>query len=295
MRRNAVSGALICVVLAVVPGAADAAQETGSVHVALRLEDLTSHVRQSVPFPVLMLSIEKIGEVIEPVRTSTSRLGTADVQLAPGTYLLKSQRQLPFERKYYQWTRTIDVRAGETTAVELTIDNAVVQQIPPAVAVTPAPRAAPLRGIVSPTVAVEGGFHAATGWGGRAALLLPTSRASHEDGLVGFTGFELSARAGSDGWQIGGGRFFAGAPFWSDIQATLMRTFETPRKGSSRSTYVGGEVGIAAFPVGMLHHQFLMARPTLGLLRRVAGPSGPGATIFTWGIHIDTWLWFRER
>jgi len=30
-------------------------------------------------------------------------------------------------------------------------------------------------------------------------------------------------------------------------------------------------------------------------LRRVSGPAGPGATMFTWSVNINTWFGFRER
>jgi hypothetical protein len=99
--------------------------------------------------------------------------------------------------------------------------------------------------------------------------MVPIGAVSHEDGLTGLAGVLASGRAGPGGWQISGGRFMAGAPFWSDIQGTVLRTSAAPLKGTGHSTYVGGEVGIAPFPVGLLHGHFLMARPTLGVLRRV--------------------------
>jgi len=275
--------------------AAATAQQMGSVHVAMRIADPVTNVRQAVPFPRLALSFEKVGEVAEPVRTTTSDLGTADLMLGPGTYVVKSLRQWPFEGKYYQWTRTIEVRDGEATNLELTADNAVVQAIPPAAPRPPAPATPPAPARVSTFLAVDGGYHAALGWGGAATLMVPIGAVSHEDGLTGLAGVLASGRAGPGGWQISGGRFMAGAPFWSDIQGTVLRTSAAPLKGTGHSTYVGGEVGIAPFPVGLLHGHFLMARPTLGVLRRVSGPAGPGATMFTWSVNINTWFGFRER
>ena len=265
------------------------------MHVAIRIADVETGVRQAVPFPRLALSLEKVGEVAEPVRTTTSDLGTADLMLVPGTYLVKSLRQFPFEGKYYQWTRTIEVHDGEATNVELTLDNAVVQRILPAAPRPPAPATPPAPRHVSPFVAAHGGYHAALGWGGGAAVLFPIGGVEHEDGLTGFVGVLASGRAGPGGWQISGGRFWAGAPFWSDVQGTVMRTSATPSKGTASSTYVGAEVGLAPFPVGLLRGHFLMARPTLGVMHRVSGPAGPGGTMFTWSVNIDSWFSFRER
>jgi len=62
-----------------------------------------------------------------PRLVTTETDGTADVKLKPGNYTIESDRPVAFQGKSYQWTQTVDVRAGRDTVLELTAKNADVE------------------------------------------------------------------------------------------------------------------------------------------------------------------------
>jgi hypothetical protein len=66
--------------------------------------------------------------------------------------------------------------------------------------------------------------------------------------------------------------------FGEDLLITVVRTSPSPRGATPASTYVGGEAGVT----------LLTARFSVGLAHRIAGPSGPKRTVFTWSIGFQT-------
>src|SRR5262245_45168539 len=71
-----------------------------------------------------------------PRLVTTASDGTADVKLRPGNYTIESDQPAAFHGKSYQWTKTIDVRAGRDTTLELTAANAEVDAAPASTAAT---------------------------------------------------------------------------------------------------------------------------------------------------------------
>ena len=79
----------------------------------------------AVPRHALLISDNPASAPPRLVTTETD--GTADVKLKPGNYTVESDRPVAFHGKSYQWTQTIDVRAGRDTVLELTAANAEVE------------------------------------------------------------------------------------------------------------------------------------------------------------------------
>jgi hypothetical protein len=61
--------------------------------------------------PRLALSIEP--QTGTPIQVSSSLEGSAIVELAPGTYRVKSTRGLDFESKHFDWDVRIEVKTGD--------------------------------------------------------------------------------------------------------------------------------------------------------------------------------------
>ena len=61
-----------------------------------------------------------------PRRVVTTADGTADVRLRPGNYTVESDEPFNLAGKSFQWTETLDVRAGRDVVLELTARNAEV-------------------------------------------------------------------------------------------------------------------------------------------------------------------------
>ena len=92
-------------------------------------------------------------------------------------------------------------------------------------------------------------------------------------------GVVVTGRAGTGGFgvAVGGAALALEGPFLTtgfDGLFTLTRTGHTPRGATENSTYVGGEAGLVLMSV----------RLSAGVAHRVAGTSGPKATIFTWSV-----------
>jgi hypothetical protein len=120
---------------------------------------------------------------------------------------------------------------------------------------------------------------------GGVALFVPTAPERCEDGICVARGVQIEGNVGAGGWRVGAGPAF-GPLFGADVLLTAARTSAAPRGASPHSTYIGVEAG------GTL----LFVRPSVGIARRVTGPSGPDRTIVTWGLTVRVPLtWWFER
>ena len=80
-----------------------------------------------VPRHVLLVSDNPASAA--PRRIVTAADGTASVRLAPGNYTVESDQPVVFQGKAYQWTQTLDVRAGADATLVLTAANAEVGEV----------------------------------------------------------------------------------------------------------------------------------------------------------------------
>jgi len=90
-------------------------------------------------------------------------------------------------------------------------------------------------------------------------------------------GIEVEGSAGQGGARasVGLARFLEA--FGLDARAVLTRTWSSPRDASPDSTYGGIEAGVSIAYV----------RVSVGVAHRIAGASGPDATIVTWGAALQ--------
>ena len=112
---------------AVLPGPVSG-QAVGVLHINVTL---TGAARTTVPVAHHALLISDNPATSSPRRVVTKDDGTADVRLPPGNYTVESDEPFAFEGKGYQWTQTLDVRAGRDMVLELTARNAEVGAAPP--------------------------------------------------------------------------------------------------------------------------------------------------------------------
>jgi hypothetical protein len=117
-------------------------------------------------------------------------------------------------------------------------------------------------------------------------LLIPAREPDIDDDLGGMTvkrGIAFEASYGLRGARLAVGSSALGRDcssrtlFGADVLANVTKTWDQPTQRGTTSTYLGAEAGWTALSV----------RLTFGLAHRVAGPSGPGATIFTWSAGIQ--------
>ena len=111
---------------------------------------------------------------------------------------------------------------------------------------------------------------------GGAAILFPFGSAQSDDNLTKQRAVELQAGGGRGGVRVGGGMAWLTGPFGPDVLLQVTRTSDSPRGGRPRTTYLGLEAG----------YTLPLLRFSVGVARRVAGPSGPKGTVFTWEVGI---------
>ncbi len=99
------------------------AQTLSVLHIRIVLVDAD---RKTTPVPGHALLISDNPSTAPPRLVRTAVDGTADVRLRPGNYTIESDRPVAFNGKAYQWTQTVDIRAGRDTVLELTAGNADV-------------------------------------------------------------------------------------------------------------------------------------------------------------------------
>jgi S1-C subfamily serine protease len=98
-------------------------QTAGVLRVTITLPDATQ-----APVPIVRhgLLISDNPPTREPRRVVTGADGTVAINLAPGSYIVESDRPVAFLGQAYQWTTFVDVVAGRDTALALTAKNAEV-------------------------------------------------------------------------------------------------------------------------------------------------------------------------
>jgi S1-C subfamily serine protease len=117
-------------------------QTTGTLRVTVTLPDAA---QTPVPIAGHALLISDNPPTRTPRRVVSAANGTIVVNLAPGKYVVESDRSLVFLGKAYQWTIVADVLAGVETTLALTAQNAEVVVATDAAPDTDAPRADPDR------------------------------------------------------------------------------------------------------------------------------------------------------
>jgi hypothetical protein len=115
--------ALVAAAIVLVVSIAPAAQTPGVLHIKVGLPDAE---RKITPVPRHALLISDNPATSSPRRVVTGIDGTVDVRLRPGNYTVESDQPVAFLGKAYQWTQTLDVRAGRETVLELTAANAEI-------------------------------------------------------------------------------------------------------------------------------------------------------------------------
>jgi hypothetical protein len=97
---------------------------TGILHVTVAVADAD---QKTTPVPRHALLISDDPATAEPRQIITRLDGTADVTLRAGRYIVESDRPVVFQGKAYRWTQTIEISAGQQTALALTAGNAEVE------------------------------------------------------------------------------------------------------------------------------------------------------------------------
>src|SRR6185295_15379266 len=115
-------------------------QALSVLHIKVVLVDAEG---KATPVPRHPLLISDNPASAPPRLVTTETDGTADVKLKPGNYTIESDRPVTFHGKSYQWTQTLDVRAGRDTVLELTAANAEVETAAPSTTSAAAPEADP--------------------------------------------------------------------------------------------------------------------------------------------------------
>ena len=115
--------ALVAAAIVLVVSIAPAAQTPSVLHIKVGLLDAE---RKITPVPRHALLISDNPATSSPRRVVTGIDGTVDVRLRPGNYTVESDQPVAFLGKAYQWTQTLDVRAGRETVLELTAANAEI-------------------------------------------------------------------------------------------------------------------------------------------------------------------------
>ena len=120
-------------------------------------------------------------------------------------------------------------------------------------------------------------------------LFLPVQKWHCGDGFCGGSGIEVQASAATGGWQVAAGPVLMAFPFWFDLLAMFTRTSMGSDGAIPESRYVGVAGGLA-FPIYAHNKQYLSLRPSIGVARRVDGPSAPDQTTFTWSVGVN-YVW----
>ena len=82
--------------------------------------------QQTRPVPRHALLISENPTSAAPQRMVTNGDGTAEIRLRPGNYTIESDEPLLFQGQTYEWRRTVDVPAGQTTTIDLNAGDAEV-------------------------------------------------------------------------------------------------------------------------------------------------------------------------
>ena len=115
--------ALVLATLVLLMPQAAASQGTGSLHIKVALADAE---QKPIPIPRHVLLISDNPASAPPRRVITALDGTAEVQLRPGNYTVESDQPVAFQGKSYEWMQILDIVAGRSVDLELTMKNAQV-------------------------------------------------------------------------------------------------------------------------------------------------------------------------
>lgn len=110
-------------------------QAPGVLRLTVTLPDATQTL---VPVEKHALLISDNPATREPRRVVTVANGTVVVTLAPGSYIVESDRPVGFLGQAYEWSAVVDIVAGRDTTLALTAQNAEVRPITAAAPVTSA-------------------------------------------------------------------------------------------------------------------------------------------------------------
>jgi trypsin-like peptidase len=111
---------VIATLLVAVPRAL-CAQALSVLHIKVVLADADG---KATPVPRHALLVSDNPATATPRLIVTGADGTADVKLRPGNYTVESDKPVAFHGKAYQWTQTLDIKAGRDAVLELTAANA---------------------------------------------------------------------------------------------------------------------------------------------------------------------------
>jgi hypothetical protein len=129
---------LVLAILACAVPAAISGQPLVVLHIRASLTDANG---QSTPLARHALLISDDPPTRETRRIVTSIDGTADVRMRPGTYVIESDQPVAFQGKAYRWRQTVDIVAGRDPSLDLTLTNAVVEEVAPGATTPDAPLA----------------------------------------------------------------------------------------------------------------------------------------------------------
>ena len=99
-------------------------QALSVLHIRIAVVDADG---KATPVPRHALLVSDNPSSAPPRLVVTALDGTADVKLRPGNYTVESDKAVVFGGKSYQWTQTLDIKAGRDATLELTADNAAVE------------------------------------------------------------------------------------------------------------------------------------------------------------------------
>ena len=113
-------------------------QELGILRIKVVLQDAD---RKATPVARHTLLVSDNPASGPPRRIVTASDGTFELRLAPGSYIVESDRPYSFGGKGYQWTQVVEIVAGRSETLELTTDNAEVGSLVAEAPVPGGPRA----------------------------------------------------------------------------------------------------------------------------------------------------------
>lgn len=112
--------------LIVAVGLAEAQTETCSLDLNAQLVDKDLNLK---PVPKLKLSIRELNST-RAMQTSTGFDGKAELKVACGTYLIRSEEPIDFQGKRYSWDVKVVVASGVPAKLDLSSDNADSHTLP---------------------------------------------------------------------------------------------------------------------------------------------------------------------
>src|SRR6266540_6128746 len=113
-----------------------AAQSQQLLRVKILLIDSDLNVK---PVPKHVLFVTPRPTPGEPRRLVMGMDGSAETSLAPGDYVIESEKPVEFQGKSYRWAQSFTMKAGIDSVLELSVDNATIESNTPKVTVADLP------------------------------------------------------------------------------------------------------------------------------------------------------------